>query len=115
VQLRCFPRLKRKTKTRQEPLDRPGPQTVANPFDRLEGEAANYMIFGVRASDDIDRLFLLLQRTNDFPQMPGLVGEVGANDLFPSRADAQAVRSLVVSPEGEALPHRRRFGVGHPL
>ena len=47
--------------------------------------------------------------------MPGLVGEIGADDLFPSRADAQAVRRLVVGSEREALPHRRRFRVGHFL
>src|SRR5438067_7770353 len=47
--------------------------------------------------------------------MPGLVGEIGADDLFPSRADAQAVCGLVVGPEREALPHRRRFLVGHLL
>src|SRR6202030_543369 len=104
VHLCRLPRLKRETKPRQEPLDRPGPQTVSNSFDRLEGEAAGHMLLGVRAGNDIDRLFLLLQRTNDFPQMPSLVGEVWADDLFPSRADAQAIRRLVVGPEGETLP-----------
>src|SRR5271165_670744 len=42
-------------------------------------------------------------------------GQIGSNHILPSRADRHAVRSLVVGPEGEALPHRCRFGVSHWL
>src|SRR5205085_9666820 len=89
VQLRRLPRLERERKTRQEALDRAGPQAVADSFDRLEGETTGHVLLRVRAGDDVDRLLLLLQRTNDLPQMPGLVSEVGANDIVPCRADAQ--------------------------
>src|SRR5262245_9635963 len=115
VQLRRLPRLERERKTRKELLDRAGPHAVADPFDRLVGKTAGHMLFGVRAGDDIDRLLFLLQRTYDLPQMPGLVGEVRADDIFPCWADAQAVRRLVVGPEGKALPHRRRFRVRNLL
>src|SRR5262245_43198910 len=67
VQLRCLPRLKRQWQPRQEALDGAGPQAVADPFDRLEGEAAGHMLLGVRAGDDVDRLLLLLQRSDDLP------------------------------------------------
>src|SRR5438874_1568946 len=115
VQLRRLPGLERERKTRQEALDRAGPQAVADSFDRLEGKTTGRMLLGVRAGDDVDRLLLVLQRADDFPQVPGPVGEVGADDLLPRRADGQAVRRLVVGPEGKALPHRRRFRVGNLL
>src|SRR5439155_9119371 len=91
VQLRRLPRLERERKTRQESLDRAGPQAVADPFDRLEGETAGHMLLGVRAGDDVDRLLLLLQRTNDLPQMPGPVGQIRADHVLPRRADGLAV------------------------
>ena len=62
------------------------------------------MLLGVRAGDGVDRLLLFLQWTNDLPQMPRFVGEVGADDIFPRWADAQAVCRLVVAPK-ERLCH----------
>src|SRR5262245_59473237 len=69
VQLRRLPPLKRQRQPRQEALDRADPQAVTDPLDRLEGEAAGHMLLGVRAGDDVDRLWPLLQRTNDCLQM----------------------------------------------
>src|SRR5204862_7572831 len=62
VQLRCLPTLEGERKARQEALDRAGPQAVADPFDRLEGETTGHVLLGVRAGDDVDRLLLVLQR-----------------------------------------------------
>src|SRR5205814_5909448 len=53
VQLRCLPGLERERKTRQEALDRAGPQAVADSFDRLEGETTGHMLLGFRAGDDV--------------------------------------------------------------
>ena len=60
-------RLERESQPRQESLNRPGPQAVVNPLGLLVREAAGHVLLGVRAGDDVNRLLLLLQRTNDFP------------------------------------------------
>src|SRR5262249_26713676 len=99
VQLRRLPPLKGERQPRQEALDGRRPQAVADSLDRLEGEAPGHMLLGVRAGHDVDCLWLLLQRANDFSKMRGLVAEVRANDILPSWADAQAVCRLVVRPE----------------
>src|SRR5262249_58801752 len=95
--------------------NRPGPQAVADAPGRLAWEAPGHVLLGVRAGDDVNRLLLLLQRTDDVAQVSGLIREIGADNVFAGRADAQAIRRLVVRPEGETLPHGRRFRVGHLL
>ena len=50
VQLRRFPRLKRERQAREEQRNRPGPQAIANSFDRLAGEAPGD-VFDVTLAD----------------------------------------------------------------
>src|SRR5262249_41212122 len=64
VQVRSLPRLKREAQAGQEPRNRPGPQAVADAPGRLAWEAPGHVLLGVRAGDDVNRLLLLLQRTD---------------------------------------------------
>src|SRR5205823_4386861 len=126
VQLRRLARLKREGQPRQEPLNRPGPQAVADPLDRLEGEAAGHVVLGVRAGDDIDRLRLLLQGADGFPQVGclfverldrGVIGQLHGSLLLlvyaTIRARKKRARILPVAspacwPSCSAAPARLR-------
>ena len=63
------------------------------------------MLLGVGAGDDVDRLFLLLQRTDDRPQVPALSVRYGPMTSSQA-ADAQAAASALAF----GLPSRLVFG-----
>ena len=60
---------------------------------------------------DIDRLGALLQRPHHLLQVPLLVVQIGADDVFAGRTYRHAVGRLVVGAVAQALPHRCRLGL----
>ena len=67
----------------------------------------------MRALHDINRLFLLLQRLDDFLNVARAIRQIRPDDVFAGGTHRHAIGRLVVRPMGEALPHRGGFGLAH--
>src|SRR6266496_2855928 len=106
VQAFCLTFLKNEVQASQEGANCSLPrEAVRHALGLLVRKAPRDEFFGIRIGNNVDRLRLVLQGSDDIVQKLLAVREEGSDNVLTRRAYRHAISGLVVGAERQALPH----------